>query len=75
MPRYATLPSNLRFVVADLLRDARASYRHARELPHRAAELRYYAWKCKRDARRLAAATDRRCDRHGWPLALQEAAR
>lgn len=66
------LPPAVLDVVRDLLRDARATYRHVRQDPHRpdAADLVAYAGRCREQARALRSARSVRLNRHGWPEIL-----
>lgn len=62
------LTQALRDIVADLLRDARCSYRDARRFPNSADALIPYADRCRQDARRIRAGSAVRLDRYGWPV-------
>jgi hypothetical protein len=66
------LPPAVLDVVRDLLTDARATYRHVRQDPHRpdAADLVAYADICREQSRALRSARSVRLNRHGWPEIL-----
>jgi hypothetical protein len=66
------LPPAVLDVVRDLLRDARATYRHVRQDPHRpdAADLVAYADLCREQSRVLRSGRDYRLNKYGWPEIL-----
>ncbi len=66
------LPPAVLDVVRDLLTDARATYRHVRQDPHRpdAADLVAYADLCREQSRVLRSGRDYRLNAYGWPEIL-----
>jgi hypothetical protein len=66
------LPPAVLDVVRDLLRDARATYRHVRQDPHRpdAADLVAYADMLRVKAGAIRSGRDFRLNKYGWPEIL-----